>query len=334
MESHRECEAEELPLEGDVATHVGVSTSGSAEVEEVAGDEVLLPVLAESHDDEQPTVAATSFTQQWPVTEPANEGAPRAITVQLFGPYSITAYGQPVETGLRRRSKMLLAWYMLRPDGATSEEAIDALWPETAPQDIHKAFWRAVGDLRSRLSDPAHESIEVLSRVGEHYLPTAADIECDLWTFQCALGDAARATDDRVARSALRRATDAYTGDLLVGSDYPWVEPVRRDLHRRFLDAMLRLAEIEDQLGHSESAVAVLEKAIEMDRYAEEPYRRLMTLHAARNRPGTVAATWQLLNSRLGDLDLEVEDATSRLYHSLSGTKSKPARIRHPAKAS
>jgi DNA-binding SARP family transcriptional activator len=254
--------------------------------------------------------------------------------VQLFGPYGIAAYGQPVETGLRRRSKMLLAWYMLRPDGATPEETIDALWPETPPEDIHKAFWRALGDLRTRLSNPELESIEVLSRVGEHYLPAAAEIECDLWTFQCALGEASRATDDKEAGPALRRATDAYTGDLLVGSDYPWVEPVRRDLHRRCLDALLRLAEIENQVGNPENAVVALEKAIEMDRYAEEPYRRLMILQAARDRPGTVAATWQLLQSRLSDLDLEVEDATSRLYHSLSGTRSKPTRNRHPVRAS
>jgi DNA-binding SARP family transcriptional activator len=319
-ESHRECEPEELSLDDKMATSIGTSAPGGVTEEEGADDEV-----SRMH---------VPFAQQWPANGPVKDGTPRAVSVQLFGPYGITAYGQPVETGLRRRSKMLLAWYMLRPDGATPEETIDALWPETPPEDIHKAFWRALGDLRTRLSNPELESIEVLSRVGEHYLPAAAEIECDLWTFQCALGEASRATDDKEAGPALRRATDAYTGDLLVGSDYPWVEPVRRDLHRRCLDALLRLAEIENQVGNPENAVVALEKAIEMDRYAEEPYRRLMILQAARDRPGTVAATWQLLQSRLSDLDLEVEDATSRLYHSLSGTRSKPTRNRHPVRAS
>jgi DNA-binding SARP family transcriptional activator len=332
-ESHRECEAEGLAFDDEAATSIVSSVPGGEVGEEIV-NEVPLPIVAKDPGEEGLRLSVPTLVRQWPANEPGKDGSPRAIAVQLFGPYGINAYGQPVETGLRRRSKMLLAWYMLRPDGATSEEAIDALWPETPPEDIHKAFWRALGDLRSRFSDPEHESLEVLTRVGEHYLPAAIEVECDLWTFQCALAEASLATDDRAAGESLRRATDAYTGELLVGSDYPWIEPIRRDLHRRCLDALLRLAEIDDQAGNPESAVSALEKAIELDRYAEEPYRRLMILQAARNRPATVAATWQLLQSRLSALDLEVEDATSRLYHSLTGTRAKPTRIRHKAKAS
>jgi len=333
-ESRRECEADELPLIEDTLSVTGVAATNGAVPVEVADDEASQPLVPERHEDERPNDTVAAVAKQWPTTDPVDHATPRAITVQLFGPYGVTAYGQPIETGLRRRSKMLLAWYMLRPDGATSEETIEALWPETDPGEIHKAFWRALGDLRTRLNDPQHDAIEVLSKVGEHYLPVADDIECDLWEFQSALGEASRATDDVEIGSALRRATDAYTGDLLVGSDYPWVEPIRRDLHRRYLDALLRLAEIEDQAGNPERAIAALEEAIEMDRYAEEPYRRLMVLQAARNRPGTVAATWRLLQGRLSALDLEVEDATSRLYHSLTGTETRATRIRPVAKAS
>jgi DNA-binding SARP family transcriptional activator len=333
-ESHRECEAEEPSFERDLACRAWALTPSGQSEDEVAGDEVSLPISGEDHYDEEPAATAIPLAQQWPAVAPAAEDIPRAITVHLFGPYGITAYGQPVETGLRRRSKMLLAWFMLRPNGATPEEAVDALWPETSPEDTHKVFWRALGELRSRLSDTERESIEVLSRIGEHYVPAAADIQCDLWTFQNALVEAARATDDEGASSALRRATDAYTGDLLVGSDYPWVEPIRRDLHRRCLDALLRLAEIEEQSGHPDSAEAILERAIDLDLYAEEPYRRLMSLHAVRNRPGSVTTTWQLLNGRLGDLDLEVEETTSHLFHSLTRADTNVASIRHPARAS
>ena len=147
--------------------------------------------------------------------------------------------------------------------------------------------------------------------------PCAAEIACDLWEFQAALADATRATDDQ-ARAALRRAVDAYRGDLLQGSDYPWVEPVRQDLHRRALDAHLRLAELEDHSGQPDAAADTLERAIDIDRYAEEPYRRLMALHGAHGRIDAVTATWKLLHQRLGDLDLEVEPATTRLYRSLT----------------
>ena len=132
-------------------------------------------------------------------------------------------------------------------------------------------------------------------------------------------------TTTSTARAALRRAVDTYRGDLLSGVGYPWVEPVRQDLHRRALDAHLRLAELDDRAGHPELAVDVLERAIDLDRYAEEPYRRLMALHAAHGRPDAVTATWQLLRSRLADLDVDMDETTARLYRTLT-TDRRPQR--------
>jgi hypothetical protein len=44
------------------------------------------------------------------------------------------------------------------------------------------------------------------------------------------------------------------------------------------------LAELEDQTGHPAAAADTLEWVIDLDRYAEEPYRRLMALHASHGR--------------------------------------------------
>jgi DNA-binding SARP family transcriptional activator len=252
----------------------------------------------------------------------------------MLGPFRITAHGEPVATGLRSRAKALFAWYLVRPEGATSDEAVDALWPDTTPERVGKQFWRAFGDLRARLRGPSDEALDVLTKTGEHYQPCAAEIACDLWEFQAALADAARATDDDQARSALRRAVDTYRSDLLQGSDYPWVEPVRQDLHRRALDAHLRLAELEDHVGHPDAAADTLERAIDLDRYAEEPYRRLMALQAAHGRIDAVTATWKLLQTRLADLDLEVEPATTRLYRSLKTGDADTSDGAHPIRLS
>ena len=252
---------------------------------------------------------APSIGQTWPEMTTVVATKDRPLVVKVLGPYHVAAWGEPVSTGLRARAKALLAWYLVRPEGATSEAAVDALWPTTAPGDVQRQFWRALGDLRSRLKRPADEALDVLEKTGEHYRPAAAEFTCDLWEFQRALASAARADDDRGATEALRRAVDAYQGDLLEGSDYTWVEPVRQDLHRRALDAHLRLAELEERAGSVATAQATLERAIDLDRYAEEPYRRLMALHGAQGRLDAVSATWQFLHGRLDELDLEVEPA-------------------------
>jgi hypothetical protein len=46
-----------------------------------------------------------------------------------------------------------------------------------------------------------------------------------------------------------------------------------------------------------------------------------------------VTATWQLLQSRLNDLDLDVEEATSRLYHSLTSNGAGASEARHPVRS-
>ena len=255
--------------------------------------------------------------QPWP--EPARTDAPeeRPIRVQLFGHMAVAVDGKPVTDGLRSRAKLLLAWYLCRPEGATSEEAVDALWPDTAPDGVLRQFWRAFGDLRTRLRDAGGDGLDVLEKAGDHYQPAASELACDLWDFEAALAGAARASDEDATRAALRRAVDAYKGELLQGTDWLWVEPIRTDLHRRALDAHLRLAELEEA-GGPDAARAVLERAIELDRYAEEPYRRLMALHGAHGRTDAVRATWKLLNHRMAELDVEVEAASARLYRTLT----------------
>ena len=254
------------------------------------------------------------------------------IRVEILGAMQIAAFGQPVATGIRSRAKALLAWYLCRPEGASAEQAVDALWPDTPSEAVLRQFWRALGDLRAGLRGRGGETPEVLEKSGERYRPAPGEIACDLWELEAALGAAARAEDGDTARQALRRAVEVYRGDLLDGTGDLWVEPVRQDLHRRALDAHLRLAELEEAAGRPDAAVATLERAVELDRYAEEPYRRLMALHAARGRLDAVGTTWRQLNRRLAELDLDVEPATARLYRTLTASEAggapRPARLR------
>lgn len=314
-------------LRADEATEVlGAVAAAHGPVEPDTGDVERAQSLTdphlnrhvdEVHSPVRPRLAIAP--EPWPARSASSAAGERAIVVQVLGPYRIAVHGEEVKTGLRSRAKALLAWYLLRPDGATSDEAVEAIWPDTPPERVQRQFWYALGDLRTRLRGPAHEALEVLTKAGEQYHPTEAEIGCDLWVFQHALIDAARANSNNDdAREALRRAVDTYKGDLLEGIDYTWVGMVRHDLHRRALDAHLRLAEREQTAGHDDAAVEVLERAIHLDRYAEEPYRRIMALHATRNRPDAVTGTWRLLQQRLGDLNLDVEAPTAALYRSLA----------------
>ncbi len=327
---------------GEAVELLQAVNEANQENDEDGWDEPGAPITALHPDGTDHAEQTTPGEEPWPETAvelAASEDRARPVrplVVEVFGPLRITAFGQPVTTGLRARAQTLLAWALLRPEGATIDEIVDALWPDTAADRVLKQFWHPLGDLRTYFRGPHKETLDVLEKVGEHYRPNPAEITCDLWDFQAALADAARASDDQTARTGLHRAVDAFHGDLLAGSAERWVEPVRQDLHRRAVDAHLRLAELEDRAGRPDAAVAVLERIIDLDRYAEEPYRRLMALHAAHGRRDAVTATWQLLQRRLADLDVDVDDATARLYRTLvtpdrvpaAPTNTRPIRLR------
>lgn len=314
-------------LRGDEA----VELLGAVDEANAEGVDEEPPLFDDAAREGEENATGTSVYDSWPqshieaAARHAVGGAEQPVMVQVLGHLHIAVAGEPVTTGLRTRARALFVWFLLRPEGASSEEAVEALWPDTPPDRVRRQFWRSFSDLRARLRVPSGDALEVFIKSGEHYRPSVSEIACDLWTFQAALTEATHAEADDEARVALRRAVEVYRADLLLGTDYPWVEPIRQDLHRRALDALLRLAELEDSARRPDAASDLLERAIGIDRYAEEPYRRLMTLQAACGRLDAVSATWQLLQSRLSDLDLDVEDATAGLYRQLMADRAATA---------
>ena len=113
----------------DEAAHDGAEDGDTVTVEGPAGQDL------------GPSLQAFPRGEAWPGPGPAPEGATRPLEVRVLGPYRVSAWGEPVATGLRGRARALLAWYLLRPEGATSDAAVDALWPGTRPGDVQRQFW-------------------------------------------------------------------------------------------------------------------------------------------------------------------------------------------------
>ena len=259
--------------------------------------------------------------QSWPSVRRTNS-EPAPIRVDVLGPRRIVAFGEPVESRLRSSAYELLAWYLLRPEGATSDAAIDALWPNNSVERGREHFWTALGNLRSRLRPPGEDDFDILPKVGDHYRPAPELLDVDLWRFEDALADSARATGEHQAAAALDRAIAAYGSDFYPNGDSLWVEEVREDLHRRALDACVRLAELRIACGKEDAAIEALERAIELDPICEDAYRRLIDLRASLGHADAAMRTWRRLQARLADLDLDSEPLTEALVRDVLSDRS------------
>ena len=245
---------------------------------------------------------------------PATSAATAPVAVQLLGVYRIEVDGTEIKSGLRAKAKELLAFYLLHPEGATLDEAVEALWPEADPRRGSEWFWTALGNLRTKLRQATgQKELKVIDRDGDLYrIEDVFDV--DLWSLQHALREGAQSRDDAVRQSALDRAVADYDGELLVGLDWFWLETPREDLRQRMVDVLVWLGDRRWASGDARAAWAALQRALEVDPFAEQIYRRIMRLQGKLSRPDDADVTYRRLLAKLQEVDLQPTPETEKLH--------------------
>jgi LysM domain len=168
---------------------VGVHACSLTEVEAAE----LLGVLAQSRTDDPepsdpgpPDVAAdagrpvAAASDRSPDPEDAVDAlgglaADRASTealvqVQVLGPFTIQTATGELRSGLRASARELLAYYLVHPGGASLEQAVEAIWPDTEPGRERERFWTALGNLRTVLRKATGaDQLKAIQRDGLRY---------------------------------------------------------------------------------------------------------------------------------------------------------------------
>ena len=245
---------------------------------------------------------------------PATSAATAPVAVQLLGVYRIEVDGTEIKSGLRAKAKELLAFYLLHPEGATLDDAVEALWPEADPRRGSEWFWTALGNLRTKLRQATgQKELKVIDRDGDLYrIEDVFDV--DLWSLQHALREGAQSRDDAVRQAALDRAVADYDGELLVGLDWFWLETPREDLRQRMVDVLVWLGDRRWASGDARAAWAALQRALEVDPFAEQIYRRIMRLQGKLSRPDDADVTYRRLVAKLQEVDLRPTPETDKLH--------------------
>jgi len=248
------------------------------------------------------------------------------LQVMCFGGARVLCAGQQVWP--RRRSGEAKPWEFLlylacQPaDGVSSEDAVEALWPED--EDA---------------ADPAHRFRQLRYRL-RHQLatvaggPTTDGICLERGTLrldpQVIYSDAqeflglvrrARSSPGVGAIPHLERARELYQGDLLEGPDtrrYAWVDErddsgvtLREHFRRLFEQGSARLAEMYAVSGDLEAAVDLYRELTDIDPADERLWRALFRLHADRRDRLALVREEHRLRAALRNLSAELDDPDS-----------------------
>lgn len=222
--------------------------------------------------------------------EPAREPT---LGVRLLGPFALD--GAPLPR--RAATRELIAYLALHHEGATRDQLLEALWPDTDPRSSRPRLWQAITEARRTLADAL-----VRDDDGRYSLDrSAARVDADELT---RLLDRAQTLDPRSAVVLLDRANELWRGAPLDGADYPWAESDMRRLRGAQVDLMQRVGAARLAAGDARAALDAAERAIAIDELHEPCWRLALDAEAALGLRDAIVARYdtltRLLDDRLG----------------------------------
>jgi len=179
------------------------------------------------------------------------------LSVHLLGPVSVTVHGRSINIG-RSAGVQLLVLLALNPDGLTSHQLGEAIWPQQRPHLVSGRFHTTVSDLRRTLHHAAGQ--DVLDRSAGRYRLHPGTVDVDVWRLRHQIIRAGTAAGLTARDTALRAVVNLYRGELAAGEQWPWLAAHREALRRDVIDAYTALA-----AAHPDQAVYLLPAAARID---------------------------------------------------------------------
>lgn len=205
-------------------------------------------------------------------------GGSAVLEVAVLGRVRVTVVGGGEVTGLRAKVRELLALLAVHPDGLSTDQISEALWPEAPPGRASNRLSPILAQTRRLLREATHlngdptaspstgstadpdqdpnsrstSAVDLVPLTDGRYRLHPVLLDTDYRRFTAALTAAADARTSSGAgadvggpayRAALQGAAQLYRGEPFDGSGYSWAEPSREALRRQATDALAALAE-------------------------------------------------------------------------------------------
>ena len=260
------------------------------------------------------TLAATAAEA---TAEPATAFQPGALRVAALGSLQVEIAGaQALEALGSARTRELLVFLLLQPNGASKEEVGVALWPEASASQIRNSFHVTLHRLRGVLGHP--EAIQVVG--GRYGVDPAFVGFFDVPLFESGAKAAlAAAKKGKGVAAELMAAVELYRGELLQGEPAGEWHLERRDrLQLLYLELLNAAGQQLCDAGRFAEASAIYRRFIVADDLAEDAYRRLMvSLEASGQAPEGLRVYRKLSQVLQKELDVEPEPASREIFERL-----------------
>ncbi len=213
------------------------------------------------------------------------------------------------------KSKEMFFLLLAKQTSVPKEEIFAALWPDLPESKCNSNFHSSLYRLRRALF---HECV-VREADGGYALNPRGTFTSDVDSFNRAMLEADVATDDAVRAAKLEEAVALYKGGFLSSTYSEWVEPLRRELEDRYIEALNELGARKLREGVFEDALTLFKLLEAVDPYSEAAAVGIMRCHLSLNDGTAATRHYRRFRQLLKDeLDEEPSDRLAELYRQAS----------------
>jgi two-component SAPR family response regulator len=237
-----------------------------------------------------------------PQAPPPEDEAPE-LEIRCFGGLRVGRGGADV--GEREwqsaRAKLLLAYLLHTPEGATKARLFEAIYPgeSTTDASMNMNLMRLRKALEPGL-EKGQPSRFILRSDGRYAFNRQARIWLDTQAFEAALRMAKLASGhEEMAR--LAEAIALHARDFLPEFDQEWVVALRLKFQEAALAACRRLIKLQDDLAPTD-AMGTLQRALEIDPLSEEFNRELILRLLEAEEPHRALQHYRLCERRFQEM--------------------------------
>ena len=237
--------------------------------------------LAVTNADMRVAVPSASVARHAPAAFPpvATGDAATTLRVRVLGSLDLEVNGEPlVASALKHaRSRELLAYLLVHPEGRTRDQIGAALWPDASPAQVKNNFHVTLHQLRRALG----RADAIVFADDVYRINWDLGIEVDVAVFEREMVAAQRALRAHRASAeavaALRDAVELYRGDFFAAeSAGDWHLEVRDRLQRLWVDGLVMLGQTLMEQHRYDEAAGVYRRLARADELNEDVHRQLM----------------------------------------------------------